>query len=299
MKKLITILAAVMLTAALTGTAIASEAGDLAGTWYLATMVQDGMEVDASVVASMGMNITVTLNEDGTAIMDMSGSATEGTWTPDGGLQVEENPIPLQLVDGNLVIEQGNVKMVLSKEPPEIKTFTLAPAVENPQLGDFNGTWKSTLYQFMGISMPIKLAGTEFSFTIQDGSVKYSETTYDMENNFAVLDTIEKEFSAKQAEDGTLFIDFAGEEVLSKLSPGCSGINLTLRQDGVLTGTIPELEEQMAQLAAMSAESATAENAEAEAPGTDVQPAEGDSAGSSGGSSGADLSVFFVFEKAE
>lgn len=295
MKKLTVLLAAfVMIFALITGAAMASEE-DLTGIWYCELMEQDGQVVDGATMASMGMLGTITLNEDGSAVLSMSGVDTEGTWT-DGAIEINGNSVPFEINDGKMTIGDAENTMILGREEPVPVDLTMAPAVEDPELSDFNGTWNVTGFVTMGLSLPLRIvSGIDVSIDFQDGTAVYKETDYDTETHTEVTGTIELEISAEIDEDGTIFLDFGGEEALASISPGASGIRLTLHEDGRISGEIPELNETMEMLKGYS-EAAQNESAE-EAEGTEAD-AEG---GSSGGSSSGEemFTAFFIFEKTE
>lgn len=295
MKKLTALMAAfVMMFALITGSAMASEE-DLTGIWYCELMEQDGQVVDGATMASMGMVTTVTLNEDGSAVLSMSGVDTEGTWT-DGAIEINGNSVPFEINDGKMTIGDTENTMILGREEPVPVDLTMAPAVEDPELSDLNGTWNVTSYVTMGLSLPLKIvSGIDVSIVFQDGTAVYKETDYDTETHTEVTGTIELEIPAEIDEDGTIFLDFGGEKALESISPGASGIRLTLHEDGRISGEIPELNETLEMLKGYS-EAAQNESAE-EAEGTEAD----EEGGSSGGSSSGEemFTAFFIFEKAE
>ena len=261
MKKLTALLAAfVMMFALITGSAMASEE-DLTGIWYCELMEQDGQVVDGATMASMGMVATVTLNEDGSAVLSMSGVDTEGTWT-DGAIEINGNSVPFEINDGKMTIGDTENTMILGREEPVPVDLTMAPAVEDPELSDLNGTWNVTSYVTMGLSLPLKIvSGIDVSIVFQDGTAVYKETDYDTETHTEVTGTIELEIPAEIDEDGTIFLDFGGEKALESISPGASGIRLTLHEDGRISGEIPELNETLEMLKGYS-EAAQNESAE-------------------------------------
>ena len=295
MKKLTALLAAfVMMFALITGSAMASEE-DLTGIWYCELMEQDGQVVDGATMASMGMVATVTLNEDGSAVLSMSGVDTEGTWT-DSAIEINGNSVPFEINDGKMTIGDAENTMILGREEPVPVDLTMAPAVEDPELSDLNGTWNVTSYVAMGLSLPLKtVSGIDVSIDFQDGTAVYKETDYDTETHTEVTGTIELEIPAEIDEDGTIFLDFGGEKALESISPGASGIRLTLHEDGRISGEIPELNETLEMLKGYS-EAVQNESAE-EAEGTEAE----EEGGSSGGSSSGEemFTAFFIFEKAE
>lgn len=327
MKRFIAVMIAVLMLAmtAFAGTAMADGEGDLAGVWYVQSMIQDGMEVDASFIVSMGMSITLTLNEDGTASMEMTGQdKQEGTWTSDGttGTIAFASEIPFT-VDGetivmtqpNLELEEGQTApvMVFGREEP--KAESMAPAVEGAKLSDFNGTWNATSIMTFGFPLPLAAMGGEITMTLDEGKAAVNVVTRDLENHGEIKDTMEKEFTAEMTDEGTLYVDFGGDDILSAIQMQGSGIYLTLHEDGRLSGEIPEVTEAMKEMQAMSEESAnqaaeqaeSAEPAEGEAADAE-EPAvsvEGDSSGEAGdsgesaSSGGESMEMYLIFEKAE
>ena len=287
MKRKIAICIAAIMAAALIYVPVMADGEDLAGTWYAQSMEQDGSIIDGSVMAAMGMSVTLTLNEDGTAALSMADQENTCTWEGTS-LIMEDHTVPMEVADGTLTIDQNGAKMVFTKEPPKAADTSLAPVIENPELSDFDGTWNAVTYYAFGLPLPIKISmGSDFTMVIKEGNVAYTERIYDLNNNSKLTETIEKEFTAKLDENGTLFVDFNGEEVLKNVVPGSSGIRLTLHEGDTLSGEIPELTETMEMIAAMSQGD---ENSEAET-------AEGSSDGSSSGD--MEMSAYIIFEKAE
>jgi len=297
MKKRIALLLAALMIASLISVPVMAAEANLAGTWYAQSMEMDGTAVDGSTMASMGMSFTLTLNEDGTAVLSMNDQEKECTWEG-STLIVNEEPAQMELVDGTIRIEINGAALVFGKEAPSAASVSLAPAVQNPELSDFNGTWNAVTYFAMGIPLPIKIGmSMEFCFRIEDGAVAFTQMDYDLNNNSELTGTIEKEFTATLNDDGTLFVDFNGEEdILKNIYPGGSGMRLTLHEDGQMTGEIPEMTEAMELLAAMSQ---AQENTDAEAADAADAPAEEESASDGSSSGGEAMSAYIIFEKAE
>lgn len=321
MKKMIAVLVAVLMltVTAFAGTALAAGEGDLAGVWYIQSMKQGGMDLDGSILSSLGLTMTLTLNEDGTATMEATGQeqVQKGTWKCDGttgtitfgtDLTFEVDGDTIILTQPDTTVEEGAEPQVLvfGKEPPAASVPTLAPAVKNPQLSDFNGTWNVSTYVAFGIPMPLGMMGAQLSMTIQDGKAAVTAVAKDL-NTGETTSSVEKEYTAELKDDGTLFIDFGDEEVLAALQMQGTSISLTLREDGIMSGEIPALTEAMKALSEMSAESENteAEQAESAEPAADTADAsaEGDSAGDSadGSSSSGEsaMDIYLIFEKTE
>ena len=301
MKKIIAILVAAILTLSMSAGFVMAAEEELTGVWYAQSMESEGLTMDASTLASMGMNITVTLNEDGTAVVAMAGQAMEGVWDEEG-IDVNESKIPYQLVDGQLIVENGGSTLVLGREEPEALDTTLAPVVENPEISDFDGVWNPLTYVNMGFALPTMIMGFDISLDIKNGEVALTEVHYDLADNFAETEKIEKNLTAQLNDDGTLFVSFDGEELLTSMVNGASGIVLTLHEDGRMSGEIPELNEQMKMIEEMLADS---ENESAEE-NESADDAEGgvsvgvDTGASDGSSSGGfSMTAYLIFEKAE
>ena len=100
MKKLLSVL---LVLAMLLGACALAETVDLTGEWYLTELAMGDTSVDPS---ALGMNITITLNGDGTAVLVSTygdeEETQEGTWAQtEAGVEVVtgENPTALLLED--------------------------------------------------------------------------------------------------------------------------------------------------------------------------------------------------------
>lgn len=266
MKRTIAVVTAVLMlvTLLLTGTVMAADQEELVGEWHIKNMKQGSVEMDASLLAAFGQDMVLTLNEDGTATQNMSGEIQEGTWSLDGeeGVIVFGTEAPFVLKDGDLVIGTEDVTMTFSKEEAEAYDTTLAPAVEDTELSDFDGEWNATVYVALGAPLPLSVAGAEITLVIEEGKVTVFETVMDL-NSGEVVDSMEIEFAAELEDDGTLFIDFDGENILEKIGMEASGISLTLHEDGRMSGTTPEILKAVETLRALSEANGTSASGEA------------------------------------
>ena len=92
MRKLIALILALMLACTLLPAAAEVAADSVLGEWFVTEMTQGDMTIDP---ATMGMEISLMLNEDGTMVMTMAGEGVEGTWEMADGkllLTAGENP---------------------------------------------------------------------------------------------------------------------------------------------------------------------------------------------------------------
>lgn len=173
MKKLVALLLALMLCL---GVALA-ETADVAGVWYFNEMSDGEMTINP---ATLGMEMTMTLNEDGTAAAnDSMGEVTEGTWAVDGEnvvITFDGDPMTFALVDGNLVGNQDETTMTFGKEKAEVETFVLGEAKTDAVMADYNGTWNATLVDMLGMQLPVAEMGMMMQITVADGKVSVMES---------------------------------------------------------------------------------------------------------------------------
>ena len=84
------------------------------GTWDLTGITQDGEETTAeeiSMLSSLGLDVYLTLNEDGTSKLVLFGESMEGTWTADSETA---GTITLQGESTDMAIEGDTLKMTES-----------------------------------------------------------------------------------------------------------------------------------------------------------------------------------------
>ncbi len=144
MKKLVSLMLALCL-ACLMVSAVAEDS--LVGTWYAHTVESNGQKIDA---AGLGMNVTLTLNEDKTFTMDAMGTATNGTWTQDGNslaLTAQESTINATYADGTVTIQEGEMAMHLTREP--VEALKMADPKTDATAEEYEGTW-TTAYASVG-----------------------------------------------------------------------------------------------------------------------------------------------------
>lgn len=185
MKKLISLM--LVLALCLMGGAFA-EALDVTGVWYLNVIESDGMQLDPAMV---GMEMTITLNADGSAAVENMGEADPRfTWEMDGETVVitDNAGVAMPAVmdeDGNMVIleEELGMTMILGREKTAIETYVPAPVEEEPALADFEGTWNAALIDMMGIQvsmealemkLQIEIAGTNALVTSNESGEEMS-----------------------------------------------------------------------------------------------------------------------------
>ncbi|MCL2867416.1 MAG: copper resistance protein NlpE [Clostridia bacterium] len=169
MKKTLVLLTALLaLLVMLAPHALAAPASaDVIGTWYLNEMNMGGAPLNPS---DFGMEMTLILNEDNTAVMQMTDEEDEvGTWEiADGQIvlaQDEGETIVFSFIDGNLVVEKEGMAMILGREKAEKEAFEIAPVRTDAALADFAGQWNLHIMEANGQMVPAAAAAA-FGFDI-------------------------------------------------------------------------------------------------------------------------------------
>ena len=122
-----------------------------------------------------GMVMKLTLNEDGTAAMEVSGMdmGSNAGWTLDGDrftLTVDGTPTEGTYTDGSIQLPEyeGGPIVAFGRDPIE----GFIPAEVNPEAAaeDYDGTWESTYGSFDGLIMGLSGESRE-TITIEGGKV--------------------------------------------------------------------------------------------------------------------------------
>ena len=214
MKKLLSVL---LVLAMLLGACALAETVDLTGEWYLTELAMGDTSVDPS---ALGMNITITLNGDGTAVLVSTygdeEETQEGTWAQtEAGVEVVtgENPTALLLEDGKLKLYMGEEgAMIFGREKTEAPALPAAVAAESEDA--FLGTWKITSVSMMGLVVPAEVAEINVTMTVEAGKVTLlsGEEPQEIPTTFAdgVLTASEPdmgEIKLSLCEDGTVSLE--------------------------------------------------------------------------------------------
>ena len=171
MKKLVSIMMALMVVCLAAGALAAVEAADVLGTWYAVSAEQDGASIDLGM---MGMSMTLELKEDGTLTLDNNGEANKGTWTlTETGFDLKDdsgNGGPVTLADGKLRMEIGGGTMIFSREPAQSFTPPKQVAAESEEA--FLGKYELTTIDMMGQAfLPASALKMSATMTIEPGKV--------------------------------------------------------------------------------------------------------------------------------
>ena len=230
MKKLSALLLALLLAATMCVGAMA-ETVSYVGTWVLTSIVSGEMTLDS---ATMGMEMSVVLREDGTCTMTVMGQAEEGTWAPvEGGVSMTDGSgttDTLTYRDGALVIAADGIEMVLTPGTAEADGTAdeseYAQVLPNLTLADFAGSWEMEHVESTYGWYSVEDLGAKMSVVISGADAVISMTTEENTATYnAVLETEEA------ADLGTIlwasFVDENGQ-------PDGTGMMFLLYDDGQL-----------------------------------------------------------------
>lgn len=209
---------ALLLCLLMLGSLAVAQTVDYTGVWYLVSVESSGV---AFSPADVGMEMTVTLNADGTGTITTTGEEDKvAAWALDGDvltITADEQPLAFTLTaEGQLVAESEGTKMIFGREAAG-PGFVPAAAIAAPDMAAFNGTWTITTVDVGGMYVPFAAmaqAGLEdASIVILDGSVTSlgtQETATFADGKLEVASLVEgmtgKSFS--MFEDGTLSMTY-------------------------------------------------------------------------------------------
>jgi len=207
-----------------------AESAELTGAWYAATMSQGETTLE---LAALGMQMTLTLNEDGTATMDMSGEdLKEGTWkATDTGVDVtiDGSTVSGTLADGELSLAKDGQTILFNREAP--KAIEFAEARTDTTLEEFNGTYEvayvATGEAYIPADMAASLGMTLPKITIENGKLSAENLETDVAGIGTMLNLLGTQ--TMELKDGSLVLEITAEGV-----QGSTGINATLLKDGML-----------------------------------------------------------------
>lgn len=181
MKKIITI---VMTLAILLCAVALAESTDYLGTWYLNEMIVGGVSL---APASMGMDITMEIKEDGTAVLispDEELGEQAAAWALDGDtltVTVDGEDMTLTLQDGALIGEQGGMGINFGREKVEAEVYQPAAVNASATEADYAGQWKSAYMAMEGNYMDASVFGMDLTAAI-DGTTMTLNGMYVFEN---------------------------------------------------------------------------------------------------------------------
>jgi len=179
-------LTAIILTLALLIFPVAlAESADFLGTWYLNEMTMGDNVLSPS---ALGMDMTLELNEDGTAVLASpteEAARQEATWKLEGDVvtvTVDGEDMTLSLQDGALKGEQGGMGMNFGREKVETETYQPAEARADATEADYAGNWQAAYMDMDGTYLPASMLGMDLTAVIE-GTGMTLNGMYGFENN--------------------------------------------------------------------------------------------------------------------
>ena len=201
----------------------ASSDDPFSGTWYISRIdVGGGTKVNA---ADMGIEMTVTFSDDGTAVMTGMGQELQGTWKKDGDSAVvtaDGSEAVFTPTEEGLTGVQNGSEMLFTRTAPG-PGFEPAEAVAAKSVAEFDGRWKAAMISMQGMTMAYEAANANGSLPIlpsdtiiiSDGTVAYEgqEPEAFTFKDGALVEPGENSWEPdtyRLLEDGTLVYEFMG-----------------------------------------------------------------------------------------
>ncbi len=163
MKKIVSILLTLVI---LLSVAAFAEAADFTGLWY---------------GSLFGMNIELTINEDGTYVLAAPGapgdeeSGSTGAWEFDGEKIIMDGDESSPLVyDGEtLVMSDGEMEVIFTREPGD--SFVAAEAIADAPVEAFAGEWTCKYVTMAGLTIDADAVGEVLGVKIEGTSVTVAD----------------------------------------------------------------------------------------------------------------------------
>lgn len=179
---------------------IFSRMGDAAaylGVWVMTGMESSGVQMGVATMEMFGLTMTLTLNADGTCVVDGMGQTESGTWRATAqGISITDPTETVEFVYENdmLITEQGGSKMMLTREgaPHAVVEAVAAEPVMNVPAEAFEGAWELTTANVFGMNVTAADMGVTMSFNLAAGQGTYLEgddtTLYELPVTYTVTD---------------------------------------------------------------------------------------------------------------
>ena len=104
------------------GDAVSQSKAAFTGDWTLSGMEADGNVTsaqDLEQLKSLGLEVTLSLKEDGSASLSLFGESVNGTWEPktatEASMTAENQTISMTIAEDTLTMEQSNTKLSFVK----------------------------------------------------------------------------------------------------------------------------------------------------------------------------------------
>ena len=182
------------------------------GVWYGVSM-----EIEGAPYPLAGMDVTIAIDADGAAEMNMNGecesiqcSMQDGVLTADG--------VGIALQDGMLVVSEDGMTMTLSREKPEASAAPIPVIDESATIDDLKGVWTLARVIAEGMTLPADAAEMAGDTLVVYGDacdlplqgILLDGLTCRMDGCTLLVSVLDEESAATLREDGTLFLEMSG-----------------------------------------------------------------------------------------
>lgn len=158
----------------------AGDAASYVGVWVMTGMVIEGVEMSPDTMAMFGMALTMTLNADGTCVVDGMGATDSGTWQATAnGVAITDPTETLEFTYANdmLIMDDGRTQMLLTREgaAPAITEAAEPVAMSGVPAEAFEGKWTLATAVLFGMELTAEEAGTFIDLDLLAGKGIYTE----------------------------------------------------------------------------------------------------------------------------
>lgn len=192
MKKLLSLLLALAVMLGCTALAEAA-AADYVGTWMLTTLETAEATMDMTMLAQLGMDMTMTLNADGTMFTTTMGVKEEGTWVvTEQGIAITDDEETIQIIyqDDALRIEEDGAAMLLTRKDASAQADAGVQADPGAADYDYVGAWVLDAVEMFGLQVDPATAGVSGDMALyEDGTCTLTMLDESQEGTWAITET--------------------------------------------------------------------------------------------------------------
>lgn len=145
---------------------------DFVGTWTATVMESEGMRLN---VADLGLEMTLTLGADGTAVLSTFGEEDTAAWTYADGACDVDGTLMVMTADGSLCMEDEGERVFFVRgeagEGPAAPDLPDAPQTVDDELLDYVGVWHAVYLSTGGLTGDPRTLGLQIVLTLNaDGT---------------------------------------------------------------------------------------------------------------------------------
>ncbi len=190
MKKLLSLLLALAMALGMTAFA---EAVDYTGVWTLNRVEASGMTMDMSMLVQLGMDMSMTINADGTMVMTTIGVSENGTWVvTEAGIAITDDEETIELVYEQDMLRMDDEEGTMLFARGEVNVQPAAPLQADADAAsyDYVGAWVLSNVEVMGIAMDPGMVGLGGDVMLyEDGTCVLTMMDESQEGTWSVTET--------------------------------------------------------------------------------------------------------------